>query len=36
MDLAVRAQAIISLAEIAEMTGKGVIFDPEKRTWKFA
>jgi predicted dehydrogenase len=34
MDLAIRAQAIISLAEISEVTGKTVVFDPAKRTWK--
>ncbi len=36
MDLAVRAQVLISLAEISETTKKAVHFDPAKRTWKLA
>jgi predicted dehydrogenase len=35
MELAIRTQALISLAEIAEMTGKGVTFDPKTRNFKF-
>jgi predicted dehydrogenase len=35
MDLAIRAQALISLAEISELMNKTVLFDPAKRTWKF-
>jgi predicted dehydrogenase len=36
MDLAIRAQALISLAEISEVTNKTVLFDPAKRSWSFA
>jgi hypothetical protein len=36
MELAIRAQVLISLAEISEQTGKTVHFDPTKRTWKLA
>ena len=36
LDLAIRAQALISLAEISEITKKTVLFDPAKRTWKLA
>jgi hypothetical protein len=36
MELGIRAQAIVSLAEISETSGKAVLFDPEKRSWKFA
>jgi predicted dehydrogenase len=36
MELAIRAQALISLAEIAEISQKTVVFDPAKRSWKFA
>jgi predicted dehydrogenase len=34
MELAIRAQAVISLAEISELSGRTVKFDPAKRTWK--
>lgn len=36
VELAVRAQALVSLAEISERTMKTVLFDPAKRSWKFA
>jgi hypothetical protein len=36
LSLAIRAQALISLAEISEMTSKTVLFDPARRSWKFA
>ncbi len=36
LELAIRAQALVSLAEISEMSGKTVLFDPAKRSWKFA
>ncbi len=36
MDLGIRAQALISLAEISEGSGRGVLFDPAKRSWKYA
>jgi hypothetical protein len=36
LDLAIRAQALVSMAEISETTGKTVLFDPKKRSWKFA
>lgn len=35
VDLGIRAQAIISLAEISEVTKKTVLFDPVSRSWKF-
>lgn len=36
MELGIRAQALVALAEISEMTKKTVLFDPAKRVWKFA
>jgi predicted dehydrogenase len=36
MELGIRTQTLVSLAEIAEMSGKTVLFDPAKRNWKFA
>lgn len=36
MELGIRTQALVSLAEIAEVTKRTVSFDPAKRTWKFA
>lgn len=36
MELATRTQALVSIAEIAEITGRAVAFDPVKRSWKFA
>ena len=36
MEIAIRTQALVSLAEISEMTNKTVLFDPAKRAWKFA
>lgn len=36
MELAIRAQVLICMAEISETTGRAVHFDPKKRTWKFA
>jgi predicted dehydrogenase len=35
MDLAIRAQTLVSLAEISEMTSKTLLFDPARRSWKF-
>ncbi len=34
MDLALRAQAVVSLAELSETTGQMAVLDPVKRTWK--
>jgi predicted dehydrogenase len=36
MELSMRTQALISLAEVSEMSGRTVAFDPAKRSWKFA
>ncbi len=36
MELAMRTQTVISLAEISELSGKAVHFDPKKRTYKVA
>jgi hypothetical protein len=36
MELAIRTQTVISLAEISELSGKAVSFDIKKRSWKFA
>ena len=36
MELAARAQTLISLAEVSEVSKKTVLFNPLKRTWKFA
>jgi predicted dehydrogenase len=36
VELAVRAQVLISLAEISEVSKRSVVFDPAKRSWKFA
>lgn len=35
MDLAMRAQVLLSMAEIAEVSKKAVLYDPAHRTWKF-
>jgi predicted dehydrogenase len=34
MELAIRAQAIVALAEVSEVNGRAAIFDSVKRTWK--
>jgi predicted dehydrogenase len=34
MELAIRTQTLISLAEISEVTGHTVLFDPARRSWK--
>lgn len=36
MELAVRTQALICMAEISEVTGRTVLFDAKKRNYKFA
>ncbi len=35
MELAIRTQTLISLAEVSEMTGRGVTFDRKTRNFKF-
>ncbi len=35
MELAIRTQALVSLAEIAEVSRKSVVFDSVKRSWKY-
>jgi predicted dehydrogenase len=35
MELAIRAQTLVCLAEISELTGRSVGFDQKKRVWKF-